>query len=58
MNNPVFWTFLHQSADLVGKLGESLTIYHCVDDWPVLLPIANMGRSGRIRGDEKKFFIK
>ena len=50
--NPILWTFLHQTADLVGKLKESISIYHCVDDWPVLLPMANMGKSDRIREDE------
>ena len=52
--NPILWTFLHQTADLIGKLKESISIYHCVDDWPELLPMANMGKSDRIREDEKK----
>jgi len=50
--NPILWTFLHQTADLVGKLKESISIYHCVDDWPILLSMANMGRTNRIREDE------
>ncbi len=31
-DNPVLWTYLHTSCDLVGKLGESFVIYDCVDD--------------------------
>ena len=30
--NPVLWTYLHTSCDLVGKLGESFVIYDCVDE--------------------------
>jgi glycosyltransferase involved in cell wall biosynthesis len=30
--NPVLWTYLHTSCDLLGKLGESFIIYDCVDD--------------------------
>ena len=52
--HPILWTFLHQTNDLIGKLNESARIYHCVDDWPVLLHMANMGKSDRIREDEKK----
>ena len=52
--HPIFWTFLHQTADLIGELNESVRIYHCVDDWPVLLHMANMGKTDRIREDEKK----
>lgn len=31
--NPVTWTFLPTSADVVGSLGEGLIIYHCVDEF-------------------------
>ncbi|MDD2372689.1 MAG: glycosyltransferase, partial [Syntrophomonadaceae bacterium] len=30
--NPVLWTYLHTSCDLLGKLGERFVIYDCVDD--------------------------
>ncbi len=30
---PILWTFLPTSSDLVGHLGESLAIYHCVDEY-------------------------
>jgi glycosyltransferase involved in cell wall biosynthesis len=49
----VFWTFIHTSARLVGHFGENLAIYHCVDDWELLMPTVNMGRPARINADEK-----
>jgi glycosyltransferase involved in cell wall biosynthesis len=30
---PITWTFLPTSADIVGRLGESLIVYHCVDEY-------------------------
>jgi glycosyltransferase involved in cell wall biosynthesis len=30
---PIFWTFLPLGLDLLGQLDESLTVYHCVDDY-------------------------
>ena len=27
------WTFLPNSADYVGRLGESVSVYYCVDEW-------------------------
>ena len=27
------WTFLPNAVDYVGRLGESLVVYYCVDDW-------------------------
>ncbi|HEV3166321.1 MAG TPA: glycosyltransferase [Isosphaeraceae bacterium] len=27
------WTFLPNAAEYVGKLGESLVVYYCVDEW-------------------------
>ncbi|MGE5417797.1 MAG: glycosyltransferase [Acidobacteriota bacterium] len=32
MKNPILWTYLHNSADLVGRLGEKLVVYDCVDE--------------------------
>lgn len=29
---PVLWTYLHTSCDLVGKLGEAMVVYDCVDE--------------------------
>jgi glycosyltransferase involved in cell wall biosynthesis len=30
---PVTWTFVPSSADVVGTLGERLVLYHCVDEY-------------------------
>jgi len=32
-SNPITWTFAPSSADVVGRLGESQVIYHCVDEF-------------------------
>ena len=53
-NTPILWTFLHQTADLIGKLDEEVSVYHCVDDWPILLPMAGMGVPSVIQKDEQK----
>ena len=31
--DPITWSFLPTSADIVGSLGEDLVIYHCVDEF-------------------------
>lgn len=31
--NPITWTFAPSSADVVGHLGESRVVYHCVDEF-------------------------
>jgi glycosyltransferase involved in cell wall biosynthesis len=51
-SEPIVWTFLHHSDRLVGAFGEAVFIYHCVDDWPRLMPLAKMGRARQIRRDE------
>lgn len=51
---PIFWTFLHQTAALIGKIPAAYWIYHCVDDWPELLPMARMGRPKQIMQDERR----
>ena len=53
INKPVVWSFLHSTNDLVGKLNEEIFIYHCVDDWPRLIPLAKMGRAKQINRDEE-----
>jgi glycosyltransferase involved in cell wall biosynthesis len=30
--NPIFWTFLPETARLVDRFGDYLSIYHCVDE--------------------------
>ena len=36
MENPITWTFEPSSADVVGTIGEKLTLYHCVDEFSEL----------------------
>ena len=55
---PILWTFLHQTADLIGKLDESVAIYHCVDDWPERFVINKMGRRSIIKVDESAILEK
>ncbi|MCF7797003.1 MAG: glycosyltransferase [Lentisphaeria bacterium] len=55
---PILWTFLHQTAALIGKLPAEKWIYHCVDDWPELLPMAKMGRPKTVRHDEGELIRK
>ncbi len=31
--NPITWTYVPSSADVVGTLGERLVVYHCVDEY-------------------------
>ena len=33
LTRPIVWTFLPNTIGLVGKLGESRVIYHCVDEY-------------------------
>ncbi len=55
MHRPILWTFLHQTSDVVGRLGERCSVYHCVDYWPWLMPrVRWMGRRRRIELDEAK----
>jgi glycosyltransferase involved in cell wall biosynthesis len=31
--NPITWSFVPSSGDVVGSLGERLVVYHCVDEY-------------------------
>src|SRR5574341_1169280 len=33
LRGPILWTYTPHSADFVGKLGESFTLYECVDEF-------------------------
>jgi glycosyltransferase involved in cell wall biosynthesis len=33
LRNPILWTFMPNTVGLVGRLGESRVIYHCVDEY-------------------------
>ncbi|MFQ5505844.1 MAG: glycosyltransferase [Planctomycetota bacterium] len=59
MHAPVLWSFLHQSDRLLGRLGERLRVYHCVDHWAWLLPkVFLMGHARRIEADEARTAAK
>jgi glycosyltransferase involved in cell wall biosynthesis len=50
---PITWTFSPTSADVVGTLGESLVIYHCVDEYA-----AFSDADGQIESTEKLLLRK
>ena len=33
LSRPIVWTFMPNTVGLVGKLGESRVVYHCVDEY-------------------------
>lgn len=33
LNNPILWSFLPNTADIIGSLNEILSIYYCTDDF-------------------------
>jgi glycosyltransferase involved in cell wall biosynthesis len=53
MREPLIWNFLPQAARLRGALGESAFLYHCVDDWPLLLGAARLGDPAQVAADEE-----
>jgi len=55
---PIIWTFLHQTAKVIEGISHSGAIYHCVDDWPELLPMAKMGNPEQIKRDEWALIIR
>jgi glycosyltransferase involved in cell wall biosynthesis len=42
IRNPILWMYRPEHGGLIGKFGESLTIYHCIDEF-------TSGQSGRKR---------
>jgi len=40
LRRPILWTFLPNLNRLVGRLGESLVIYHCVDEYTAFSGVA------------------
>lgn len=39
--NPITWTFVPTSSDIVGTLGERKIVYHCVDEYSSFSDAAN-----------------
>jgi len=33
LQNPILWVYPPESATLLGRFGESLRVYHCIDEW-------------------------
>ena len=54
----LLWVFIHQASDLVGRIGERASIYHCVDDWSRLLPRGGIGSEKVIDCDERALVRK
>lgn len=48
--NPITWTFVPSSADVVGRLGEKLTLYQCVDEYS---EFSDADREAILRIEEK-----
>ena len=40
LRRPILWTFLPNVNGLVGKLGEGMVIYHCVDEYSAFSGVA------------------
>jgi glycosyltransferase involved in cell wall biosynthesis len=40
LTRPIMWSFLPNVSPLVGRLGESLVIYHCVDEYSAFAGVA------------------
>jgi glycosyltransferase involved in cell wall biosynthesis len=50
-HNPILWTYLHTSADLIGRLEEVLLVYDCVDEhgaFPGHDPVVVAGMEDRL----------
>lgn len=58
MEKTILWTFLHQTADLIGAFDEKVAIYHCVDDWPERLAMEKMGSYALVERDENALLKK
>jgi len=44
------WTFLPNSGDYVGTLGEELSVYYCVDEWATF---AGLDRDATLRAERR-----
>lgn len=49
LERPILWSFLPNVGGLVGRLGERLVVYHCVDDYAEF-----RGVSASLRGLERQ----
>ena len=44
------WTFLPNTADYVGRLGEELSVYYCVDEWSMF---SHLDREGTVAAERR-----
>jgi glycosyltransferase involved in cell wall biosynthesis len=49
-SNPLLWLYLPTAVELVGKLGESFVLYHCIDEFTAV----GWGRRGLIQKQERR----
>ncbi len=47
-SSPVLWTYMPYSADLIGRLGERVAVYECVDDFTASKGLVNGAVLGRM----------
>lgn len=52
-SQPITWSFVPSSADVVGTLGEKSIVYHCVDEYSAFSDAA-----GEIRDRERELLAK
>ncbi|MHB0914098.1 MAG: glycosyltransferase [Thermoleophilia bacterium] len=50
MEDPVLWVYLPTAVELVGKLGESFVLYHCIDEFEAV----SWGRNTVIAAQERR----
>lgn len=48
--SPILWTYTPHSGDFVGKLGERVVVYECVDDFTSSKGLINPVTIGRLEG--------
>lgn len=48
---PILWSFIHDSGVIIDQLGDILSIYHCADDWTEMpIPHKNTTQIKQLEG--------
>ena len=50
MDRVQLWTFLPNTAEYVGRLGEELSVYYCVDEWSMF---SHLDREGTVAAEQR-----
>lgn len=50
-DNPILWSYTPHSGDFVGKLGEKLAVYECVDEFSASKGLVRSKTIKRLEGD-------